>query len=277
MLVGIFDSGIGGLGVLHEAVCALPDARFLFYADREHVPYGEKSEAEILSFSEDITSFLAGKGCDAIVIACNTATSVAAGDLREHYRGRSLPILGMEPAVKPALSFTEGRVLVIATPVTAREHKLHALIDRLDVSHRVDVHPMPRLVQLAESSDFDGEAASGYISRELSRYADAGVGALVLGCTHFNYFAPQLSGLFGEGTALFDGNDGTVRQLARLLDREPATGPDGSFPEDSFDESRITYFDSGREVTDPGEKALFTALHRRFTVSKRYIYRRNPV
>ncbi|MBQ7680042.1 MAG: glutamate racemase [Butyrivibrio sp.] len=267
--VGIFDSGIGGLGVLHEAVCALPQARFLFYADRAHVPYGERSEREILSYAEEITAFLRERGCAAIVIACNTATSVAAEALREHYRGEGLPIIGMEPAVKPALEWEpEGPVLVIATPVTVREHKLQALLERLDATHRVHVHPMPELVRFAEGERFEDPAVEAYLAEELMPYVEAGIQSVVLGCTHFNYFVPQLRALFGPGVRLFDGNDGTVRHLAALLGLQAESEPDGRFRESAFDQTRITCFDSGVEITDPAELAFFSRLHARFAQTR---------
>ena len=124
--IGIFDSGIGGISVLHEALAKMPDSEFVFYADRTHAPYGEKSEDMILGYASGITRFLTQLGCGTVLIACNTATSVAAGTLRKEYP--EVPILGMEPAVKPALEETDGRVMVIATPVTVRENKLKDLL-----------------------------------------------------------------------------------------------------------------------------------------------------
>ena len=148
MKIGIFDSGIGGVSVLNEAFHRLPDQDYIFYADVDHVPYGIKSSEQIIEYTDSITAFLIEQGVDAILIACNTATAVAADYLRSKY---PVPIIGMEPAVKPAVEEAkEGRVLVMATPVTIRENKLHTLLERVDTQHRVDLLPMPGLVRFAE-------------------------------------------------------------------------------------------------------------------------------
>ena len=131
MKIGIFDSGIGGLSVLHQAMQLLPDEEFIYYADEQHVPYGEKTSEEILGYVDEIISFMISQGVEAIVIACNTATSVAAKIMREKY---DLPIIGMEPAVKQAID-TYGdtnRVLVVATPITVKGKKIMELVERVD-------------------------------------------------------------------------------------------------------------------------------------------------
>ena len=118
MKIGIFDSGIGGLSVLHEAYHRLPQQEYIFYADVEHVPYGLKTPEQITEYAIENTQFLLDKGAQALVVACNTATSVAIKELRRRF---DIPILGMEPAVKPAVEGTEEkRIMVIATPVTTR-------------------------------------------------------------------------------------------------------------------------------------------------------------
>ena len=143
MKIGIFDSGIGGLTVLRQAMRSLPKEQYLFFADTAHVPYGTKTKEEILSYVDSAVNFMAEKGVKAIVIACNTATSAAIGYLRAKY---SIPILGMEPAVKPAVQRNRGkRVMVIATPVTVREEKLKNLLAAVDKDHVVDLLALPEL------------------------------------------------------------------------------------------------------------------------------------
>ena len=132
MKIGFFDSGIGGLTVLHRAIEALPDEKFIFYADEDNVPYGEKSRAEILSFSDNATSFLIENGAKIIVIACNTATSAAVAHLRGKY---NIPFIGMEPAVKPAIACADGkRVLVTATPFTIRDRYFSTVAPRFSIT-----------------------------------------------------------------------------------------------------------------------------------------------
>ncbi len=218
MKIGIFDSGIGGLSVLHEAYHVLPGQEYIFYADTEHVPYGVKTPEQIIGYAMDNTRFLIEKGAQALVVACNTATSVAIKELRKNF---DIPILGMEPAVKPAVEGTEGkRIMVIATPVTIREDKLKDLLHRVDGDHRVDLMAMPRLVEFAEKEQFDTPDVIDYIGSQFANLDPADYCALVLGCTHFNYFKPALKNFFGKETQLIDGNYGTVHHLADVLGLE---------------------------------------------------------
>jgi len=265
MKIGIFDSGIGGLSVLHEAYHFLPEQNYIFYADTEHVPYGLKTPEQILGYSIGITEFLLDKGVEAIVVACNTATSVAIKELRRRY---SIPILGMEPAVKPAVEGTEKkRIMVIATPVTIREDKLKNLLQRVDEQHRVDLLPMPRLVEFAEKAEFDSEEVLNYIKKQFEPYNMEEYCALVLGCTHFNYFKPAYRQIFGEDTLLIDGNYGTVRHLSEVLGLDTSKTPD---KEIYFDDTynmlnmvKTEYYYSGIPITDAKKLERFRILHNR--------------
>ncbi len=263
MKIGIFDSGIGGLSVLHEACHRLPEQEFIFYADTEHVPYGLKTPAQIIGYAMDIARFLIDEGAEAIVVACNTATSVAIKELRKNF---DIPILGMEPAVKPAVEGTEGkRIMVIATPVTIREDKLKDLLHRVDGEHRVDLLAMPRLVEFAEREEFDSDAVYDYINEQFGAFDKSKYCALVLGCTHFNYFKPAYRKYFGEDTLLVDGNTGTVRHLAEVLDL-PLTH---DIDEKEIDEHKILcmdntkYFFSGKEISDEKTLQHLKRLHLR--------------
>ena len=253
MRIGIFDSGMGGLSVLHEAFHQLPDQEYIFYADIEHVPYGLKTEEEIKGYVDEIVSFLIDKKVDAIVIACNTATSVAVAGLREKY---DLPILGMEPAVKPAVEAAEGdeRILVMATPVTLREEKLARLLSRVDVKHRVDLLDMPKLVSFAESEAFESEELKNYLKEKFSPFDTTKYSALVLGCTHFNYFKPLYKEYLGENIRLMDGNLGTIRHLADVLgleiNKDANLGMKFDKPQDIVVGGKVTYYESGDEITD---------------------------
>jgi len=263
MKIGFFDSGIGGLSVLHEAYHMLPGVEFIFYADTDHVPYGKKTAEEILGYARESTSFLVKCGVDAIVIACNTATSVAVETLRKEY---SLPIVSMEPAVKPAVEKSkEKRVLVIATPVTVREERVRNLIDRVDEHHLVDLLAMPELVSFAEREEFSGERVTEYLTRQFGTVNTGDYGALVMGCTHFNYFKDLYGQYFPEDIRLIDGNFGTVRHLAHRLNLEYQVGDTEEVhfekPEDVL--RNTTYYASGRQVTDEETLAHFMRLHNR--------------
>ena len=237
MLIGFFDSGIGGLTVLHEAMKDLKHSDFVYYADTLGVPYGTKTKEQVRSYVLKAADFMIRLGIDALVIACNTATSVAVEDLRKAY---GLPIIGMEPAVKPAvLNNKDKRVLVTATELTLREEKLRKLITQLDCEDIVDLLPLSGLVGFAERFIFDTEEVLKYLSealdgRDVSRYQ-----TVVLGCTHFIFYRNVIRRLLGSDIEIIDGNRGTVNRLVQTLEalKIPAGGS-----------GRITYYQSGAEV-----------------------------
>lgn len=220
MKIGIFDSGLGGLGLLLCAAKQLPRARFFYYADTDNVPYGEKPRDVIARLSDAAVGFLKNRGVDAVVVACNTATSAAIVELRQKYEkgAGGIPIVGMEPAVKRAIDICkEGRILAAATPLTVRGAKLRTLLERFDTNGRTDTLPLPGLVRLAECGSFEG--GYEYILSEI-RAAGLDVSAysaLVLGCTHFNYFKDSFAKILPEGAKIVDGNVGTVNQLIRRV------------------------------------------------------------
>ena len=239
MKIGMMDSGIGGLTVLYEALRLLPDEAYYYYADTDHVPYGEKSAEQIRGYADEAVAFLTAQGCDCVVIACNTATAVAASYLREKY---SIPVIGIEPAVKPAVERGKGkRILVIATPLTAAEKKLHDLILKLDEEGLVDVLALPGLVHFAERGEFDSPAVREYLKGSLGEGIAESYGTLVFGCTHFNHFRPVLRSLLGHKIDMIDGSEGTARNMKRILE-EKGLPSEGS--------RSIRIFVSGRELTD---------------------------
>ena len=182
MQIAFFDSGIGGLTVLHQAMRKMPQEDYLYYADTDHVPYGRKTKHQIRQYVQEAVDFIAAQDVKALVVACNTATSVAIKDLRARY---SFPILGMEPAVKPAVSDTRctKRILVTATPVTIREEKLKNLLHQVDQNHQVDLLPLPKLVDFAESSSFNDGQAEAYLREVLAPYDMDRYCTVVLGLT----------------------------------------------------------------------------------------------
>jgi glutamate racemase len=259
MRIGFFDSGIGGLTVLAEALDRIPGAEFLYFADTASVPYGNKPKEEVRRCVFRGVEFLASRGMEALVVACNTATSVAIEDLRRTY---PFPIIGMEPAVKPALHLVAqkpgSRVLALATDMTLKEAKFQALVRRIDRESRVDHLSLQGLVALAEAFAFDSEQV-GACLREATAPLDLGTyGAVVLGCTHFPFFRPQLARLFPPGTSLVDGNRGTVANVIRLLKGSlPAGGPP----------SRVAWFESGQAST-PGRFQRYLDYYRNLEICK---------
>ena len=247
MKIGIFDSGLGGLSVLHHALKVLPDAHFIYYADEEHVPYGEKSKEQIQGYVKEIIEFLIGKGVDAIVIACNTATSVATKEFRETF---SVPIIGMEPAVKKAIELygNEERMLVAATPVTITGDKLYNLVKRVDKQKKVDFIALPGLVRFAEDGIFDSQEIDDYLVEMLKVYDLEDYSTVILGCTHFNYFKKNFLNVFPKDIHFVDGNEGTIKQLIRKLPDKEYTG------------QKIEYYFSSRKINNEELKDIHMYL-----------------
>jgi glutamate racemase len=257
--IGVFDSGIGGLTVLHQAFLSLPQEEYLYFADTEHVPYGTKTKEEIIRYVNEAVNFMISRDVKAIVIACNTATSVAIGGLRKKYK---IPILGMEPAVKPAVRKNPGkRVMVIATPVTVREDKLKNLLAAVDERHIVDLLALPKLVTFAEKGEFETDELRQYLDDKFSGYRLEDYSALVLGCTHFNYFKDTFRKIFSADVALIDGCAGTIRRLSEIL-REK-----GMLESNGF---QVEYYFSKKKVKDQETLARIGELHDRLDEMLRY-------
>lgn len=215
MTIGVFDSGLGGLSVLHCAMRLAPDCDYVFFADESHVPYGEKSAASVRCYAQEGLRFLYEQGAQVIIIACNTATSVLDTAYREQF---PIPLVGMEPAVKTAVEQFGGsgrRILVAATPVTLHGSKLHRLIAAVDSRGCTDLAALPGLVRFAEQGVFEGPDVTAYLEDALRRFDLHAYGTLVLGCTHFNYFKPDFLTVFPAQPHFVDGNAGTVRQAIR--------------------------------------------------------------
>ena len=209
--VGVFDSGVGGVSVLNQLRRELPGEDFIYYGDTANAPYGTKPEADIMRCAGQVMDHLLSEGVKSVVIACNTASAVAAQALREKH---DLPIVAMEPALKPASAIRrEGSVLVLATPVTLRLPKFQRLYS-LYGEGAIPV-PCPGLMELVEAMDWP--RAARYLSDLLSGFALDKVDALVLGCTHYVFLRPLLRELLPARIAVVDGNAGTARQLRHVL------------------------------------------------------------
>jgi len=213
--IAFFDSGIGGLTVLKKSLEVMPEEDYLYFADTENVPYGTKPKEEVKKYVFDAVEFLAGKNIKALVVACNTATSVVIKDLREKY---NFPIIGMEPAVKPAIINNSGKkVLVTATSLTLRESKLESLIETLGENEKIEKMPLDLLVTFAEKFDFNSEEVEKYL---LNSFADIDLTeyeSIVLGCTHFIFYKEMLETIIPKSLKIIDGNEGTIRHLHSTL------------------------------------------------------------
>ncbi|MZQ82077.1 glutamate racemase [Paenibacillus sp. 5J-6] len=225
MRIAFFDSGIGGISVLHEAMKQLPHEDFLYFADTLHVPYGTKSKDEVLTFVKQAVETISKEEVSALVIACNTATSIAISELRRIY---DMPIIGMEPAVKPALAMNRSsgkRVLVLATPLTLKESKYRELVSRIDDMGMVDSLPMPELVQFCEQLNVDSQQIIDYFHAQFAPFDLSLYGTVVLGCTHYPFFRSVLKKILPDSIHIVDGSAGTLNRLTQLLsDRDQLLG-----------------------------------------------------
>ena len=213
--IGVFDSGVGGLSLLRELRRLLPNEDFIYYGDRANAPYGAKTHGEILEISKGIVDVLLSRGAKAIVVACNTATAVAIEPLRAAYP--NLPIIGIEPAVKPARVAGCKRVLVLATPVTVSESRFAALLraNSCDGCEFIGV-PCHELAFMIEN-DSTSEEIEEYLSSVFAPYRADGFDGIVLGCTHYPLVKDEITRAAGADVRVFDGSDGTARHTKALL------------------------------------------------------------
>lgn len=217
MTIAFFDSGIGGITVLSEAVKQLPQENFLYFADTLHVPYGTKSKDQVMEYVLAAAARIIREEVQALVIACNTATSIAAAELRKIY---SIPIIGMEPAVKPAVEMNRHsgkRVLVFATSLTLSQSKYNELVARVDDHGSVDSLPLPELVGYCERLNFDRAEIADYFGEKLAGFDLNAYGTVVLGCTHYPFYKEILRELLPGHIQIIDGSRGTVSRLRNVL------------------------------------------------------------
>ena len=216
--IAVFDSGLGGISVLRALVQRLPGEDFLYFGDSANAPYGVRPVAEVRRLTQDVIGRLYDRGIKAAVIACNTATSAAIGPLRAAFP--DIPVIGIEPALKPAVAH-HRRVLVLATPLTLREEKFVALMHQCAGCAEIVPLPCPELVEFVERGELDSPALTAYLARQLGPYAGR-VDAAVLGCTHFPFARRAIRAALGGNVTLYDGSDGTARETLRQPRRRHA-------------------------------------------------------
>ena len=215
--IAVFDSGVGGLSVLRELVAQMPSEHFLYFGDSANAPYGTRPTAEIRSLTLAHAERLFDRGAKALVVACNTATSAAIGELRARWPDRV--IIGIEPALKLAVSRHPGGCIgVLATEATLREEKFAALLQHCAENCHILKCPCPELVEFVERGELDSPALTAYLARQLGPYAGR-VDAAVLGCTHFPFARRAIRAALGGNVTLYDGSDGTARETLRQLVR----------------------------------------------------------
>ncbi len=214
--IGIMDSGMGGISVLREITKLMPNENYIFYGDSKNAPYGSRSTEEIYHLTSDVVDKMLYRGVKAVVIACNTASSAAGKRLREKYP--QLPIIAIEPALKPAvINCPGGRVLVLATEATLREQKFATLMEAWKDRAEIIKMPLPGLPEFVERGELDSPELRKFLMGYFSKLEGRKVDGVVLGCTHYPFVRKVISELFNNEVKIFDGAAGTARQLRRRL------------------------------------------------------------
>lgn len=191
-MIGIFDSGTGGLSVFREIRKLLPEESYIYYSDNAHCPYGEKSREYIISRARSITDFLLEKGAEIIVVACNTATAAAISTLRSEYP--EIQFIGMEPAIKPAVRKTQtGVVGVLATAGTLKADKYLNTREKWAEGVRIEEHIGQGFVELVEAGNTHGPEAERIVRESLEPLLDKGADVIVLGCTHYPFLSDTIA------------------------------------------------------------------------------------
>ena len=213
--IGVFDSGVGGISVLRELYALMPEEDYIYYGDSAHAPYGTKPIEEVRELVFADVKALLDQGAKGIVVACNTATSAAVRLLRGMYP--DLPLVGIEPALKPAaLQPGHPTVLVMATPITIREEKFRHLMERYEAKADIIGLPCPGLMEFVEAGNIDGEDLKCFLENLLTPYLRE-VDSIVLGCTHYPFVRPVIEAVVGERVRIFDGGYGTAKEMRRRL------------------------------------------------------------
>ncbi len=218
--VGVYDSGVGGLSVLRALKAKLPGESFTYVADCGHAPYGDRSAAFVKSRAQDIAEFLIRGGAKALVIACNTASVVAVRSLRERY---TLPIVAMEPAIKPATQLSRSKiVLVLATSNTIRSPAVARLCSTYGTDTRVILQACPGLADQVERGRFHDAVTQQLLASYLRHGLDAGADTIVLGCTHYAFLFDAIAKVAGKAVTIVEPSEAIASQLSRVLSASAA-------------------------------------------------------
>ena len=214
-VIGIFDSGIGGLSVLREITAQLPEQGFVYIADSAFTPYGEKTTEQIIERSVVITDKLLEEGASIIVVACNTATALAVDHLREKF---SLPIVAMEPAVKPGVkNSVKKKVGILATTMTLASRRYMDLLERFATDTVVIEQACPGLVEQVEAMDVDSTKTSQLLHRYVDPLIEKGIDTIVLGCTHYPFLKQKIIEVAGDDIDIIDTAKAVTEELKRKI------------------------------------------------------------
>lgn len=216
-IIGVFDSGIGGLSVLRAIRSLLPSQPVIYFGDQIHVPYGIRQVEEVRQFSHEITRFLLSLGAKLIVVACNTASVASLKTLREAYP--QIPFVGMEPAVKPAAEQTRsGTVGVLATTATFQTAMYASVVERFAHDVTILESDCPGLVACIERGDLEGSETQNILEKALAPMLEKNVDTIVMGCTHYPFVIPLIQKIAGPEVKVIDPAPAIARQVKRMLE-----------------------------------------------------------
>lgn len=225
-MIGVFDSGVGGLSVFRELYALMPEQDYVYLSDAAHCPYGNKPVEYIIERAEAITRFLIGKGAEVVVIACNTATAAAVKYLREKY---PIPFVGMEPAIKPAaLTSKTGVVGVLATANTFKGSLYHNTLEKFASDVEVIEKVGEGLVEFVEGGLTDGPEVEKVLHRYVDPMLESGADAIVLGCTHYPFLESAIRKIAGDGINIINPAPAIALQTKRLLESTEGRKPSSS-------------------------------------------------
>lgn len=220
-MIGVFDSGVGGLSVLRQIRGHLPAADLLYVADRGRAPYGTRTLDEVASIAHEVTDWLIGAGATCVVVACNTASAAALHSIRDSHR--DLPVVGMEPAVKPAAQGTaSGTVAVYATATTFQGELYESVVSRFAADVDVITRACPEWVDLVERGVVEGPEAESAVGEVVAEAVDSGADRIVLACTHFSFLAPLIERI--SGIDVIDPAPAVAAQTGRVAPDTRSTG-----------------------------------------------------
>lgn len=215
-MIGIFDSGVGGISIYQSLVQNIPHTKFVYYSDQGHFPYGEKSESQIQQYAGEITEFLINKGSHLVVVACNSATISAIHFLRSHF---TIPFIGTVPAIKPAALITKtGKIAVLLTHAASNGCAYQELVSHFTEGVKVFSIQIPKVVHLVENNLMQLPDSEEYFFRILDDLEKMGIDTLVLGCTHFIFLRQLILDHYGDRFFIMDPAIGVMKQTKKIYE-----------------------------------------------------------
>lgn len=230
--IGIFDSGVGGLTVWKELVNSLPNESIIYYADNNNCPYGPKSKEEIIELSSRVVDFLITKKCKTIIVACNTATAAAIEYLRSNY---PIPLIGIEPAVKPAaLNSKTKSIAILATEGTFNGKLYLETSQKYAKDIELNVKVGDKLVDIVENGLVDDAETENHLSQLVEPLIEKNIDHLVLGCTHYPFLTEKLKKVLPDNVEIVDPAPAVVKQTSRVLEQLSLINTENTSPTYEF-------------------------------------------